>query len=168
MEETKERKIVVAVDESEESMEALSWSLDNLFPYGSNNTLILLYVKPPLPVYSSIDAAGFTVTGDPVAALKKYENELVESVMARSRNVYQDFESDINIERKVGRGDAKEVIYVRYISNAVQNLKADMLVMGTHDYGFFKRALLGSVSEYCAKRVKCPVIIVKKNMPQNN
>lgn len=58
MEETKERKIVVAVDESEESMEALSWSLDNLFPYGSNNTLILLYVKPPLPVYSSIDAAG--------------------------------------------------------------------------------------------------------------
>lgn len=40
----------------------------------------------------------------------------------------------INLERKVGRGDAKEVI-----CNAVQNLKADMLVMGTHDYGFFKR-----------------------------
>ncbi|CAF2049168.1 unnamed protein product [Brassica rapa] len=163
MEETKERKIVVAVDESEESMEALSWSLDNLFPYGSNNTLILLYVKPPLPVYSSIDAAGFIVTGDPVAALKKYEHELVESVMARSRTVYQDFESDINIERRVGRGDAKEVI-----CNAVQKLKADMLVIGTHDYGFFKRALLGSVSEYCAKRVKCPVIIVKKKNPQNN
>ncbi|KAH0912592.1 hypothetical protein HID58_035913, partial [Brassica napus] len=160
MEETKERKIVVAVDESEESMEALSWSLDNLFPYGSNNTLILLYVKPPLPVYSSIDAA---VTGDPVAALKKYEHELVESVMARSRTVYQDFESDINIERRVGRGDAKEVI-----CNAVQKLKADMLVIGTHDYGFFKRTLLGSVSEYCAKRVKCPVIIVKKKNPQNN
>ena len=110
-----------------------------------------------------VNFLGFIVTGDPVAALKKYENELVESVMARSRNVYQDFESDINIERKVGRGDAKEVI-----CNAVQNHKADMLVMGTHDYGFFKRALLGSVSEYCAKRVKCPVIIVKKNMPQNN
>ncbi|KAF3495391.1 hypothetical protein DY000_02056898 [Brassica cretica] len=118
---------------------------------------------PPLPVYSSIDAAGFIVTGDPVAAFKKYEHELVESVMARSRTVYQDFESDINIERRVGRGDAKEVI-----RNVVQKLKADMLVIGTHDYGFFKRALLGSVSEYCAKRVKCPVIIVKQKNPQNN
>ncbi|CAN8280291.1 unnamed protein product [Cochlearia groenlandica] len=162
MEETKERKIVVAVDESEESMEALSWSLDNLFPYGSNNTLILLYVKPPLPVYSSIDhAPGFIVKGDPIAALKKYEHELVESVMARSRTVYQDFEADIKIERRVGRGDAKEVI-----CNAVHQLSADMLVIGTHDYGFFKRALLGSVSEYCAKRVKCPVIIVKKKNSQ--
>ncbi|EOA25108.1 hypothetical protein CARUB_v10018416mg, partial [Capsella rubella] len=104
----------------------------------------------------------FIVTGDPVAALMKYEHELVESVMARSRTVYQDFESEINIERRVGRGDAKEVI-----CNAVQKLKADMLVMGTHDYGFFKRALLGSVSEYCAKRVRCPVIIVKKQ-PQDN
>ena len=40
----------------------------------------------------------------------------------------------INIERRVGRGDAKEVI-----RNVVQKLKADMLVIGTHDYGFFKR-----------------------------
>ncbi|KAJ0018505.1 hypothetical protein Pint_09513 [Pistacia integerrima] len=33
--------------------------------------------------------------------------------------------------------------------------------MGSHGYGFIKRALLGSVSDYCAKHVKCPVVIVK-------
>jgi hypothetical protein len=52
-----ERKIVVAVDESKESMYALSWCLSNLVSHSSKNTLVLLYVKPP-PVYSSYDAAG--------------------------------------------------------------------------------------------------------------
>lgn len=58
-----ESKIVVAVDESEESMYALSWCLSNLLSRNAaaaanNITLVLLYVKPPLPVYSSFDAAG--------------------------------------------------------------------------------------------------------------
>lgn len=51
-------KIVVAVDESEESMYALSWCLANLISQTTINTLVLLYVKPPPPVYSSLDVAG--------------------------------------------------------------------------------------------------------------
>ena len=56
----KEKRIVVAVDESEESMYALSWCLTNLVSAANNNksTLILLYVKPRPPLYNSIDAAG--------------------------------------------------------------------------------------------------------------
>lgn len=48
-------KIVVAVDESEESMHALSWCLSNLFPHTTTTTttLVLLYVKPPPSLYSS-------------------------------------------------------------------------------------------------------------------
>ena len=53
-----ESKIVVAVDESKESMHALSWCLSNLVSNNSKNTLVLLYVKPPPPVYTSFDAAG--------------------------------------------------------------------------------------------------------------
>lgn len=40
----------------------------------------------------------------------------------------------INVEKKIGSGDAKNVICV-----AVEKLAADVLVMGSHDYGFFKR-----------------------------
>ena len=57
----RESKIVVAVDESEESMYALSWCLSNFNSQNENNTnttLVLLYVKPPPPIYSSYDAAG--------------------------------------------------------------------------------------------------------------
>lgn len=53
-----ESKIVVAVDESKESMHALSWCLSNLVSHNSRNTLVLLYVKPPPSVYTSFDAAG--------------------------------------------------------------------------------------------------------------
>jgi len=52
-------KIVVAVDESEESMHALSWCISNLISHNSTATLVLLYVKPPPAMYSSFDVAGF-------------------------------------------------------------------------------------------------------------
>ncbi|OMO63983.1 Universal stress protein A [Corchorus capsularis] len=152
----KECKIVVAVDESQESMYALSWCVGNFFSEKTTNTLVLLYVKPPPPVYSSFDAAGYMFSGDVITALEKYGSDLVNSVMARAEAIYGKFSSNMGVERIVGSGDAKDVI-----CNTVEKIKADTLVMGCHGYGFFKRALLGSVSDHCAKNVKCPVVIVK-------
>uniref|UniRef100_A0A0E0RB20 UspA domain-containing protein n=1 Tax=Oryza rufipogon TaxID=4529 RepID=A0A0E0RB20_ORYRU len=43
----------------------------------------------------------------------------------------------------------------------VDKLGADVLVMGSHGYGLFKRALLGRVSDYCVRNASCPVLIVK-------
>ncbi|XP_047313021.1 universal stress protein PHOS32-like [Impatiens glandulifera] len=158
------RKIVVAVDESEESMQALSWCFTNLVSENSTNTpttVYLLYVKPPVPLYSSIDAAGYLFSGDIVGKMENYSKELAHSVMNRAESVYGNFNiaaaNNIKLEKKVGMGDAKEMICF-----AVEKLEADVLVMGSHDYGFFKRALLGSVSDYCAKHVKCPVVVVKR------
>lgn len=54
----KERKILVAVDESEESTYALSWCIENIIDRNSNDTLILLYSVPPRTVYSSLDGTG--------------------------------------------------------------------------------------------------------------
>lgn len=63
VEKREEKKIVVAIDESEESMYALSWCINNIISLpnqeSSNSTiLILLYVKPPPPAYSAFDVAG--------------------------------------------------------------------------------------------------------------
>ncbi|EEF47280.1 universal stress protein PHOS34 [Ricinus communis] len=152
----KERKILVAVDESKESMTALSWCLKNLVSPNSSSTLVLLYVKPPPPVYSAFDAAGYLFSGDVISAMEKYSKDLINSVMERAEAVYKNSISNVKIERVVGSGDAKDVI-----CNSVEKLRADTLVMGSHDYGFLKRTLLGSVSDYCARHVKCPVVIVK-------
>lgn len=156
----KDMRIVVAVDESEESMYALSWCLTNLLSQETktNNTVVLLYVKPPPPAYSSLDPAGYLFAGDVVATMEKYNRELANSVMNRAEEIYRGFNTTtIKVEKKIGSGDAKNVICV-----AVEKLGADVLVMGRHDYGFFKRALLGSVSEYCSKHVKCPLVVVKR------
>ncbi|XVF22107.1 hypothetical protein REPUB_Repub12eG0145400 [Reevesia pubescens] len=152
----KDCKIVVAVDESEESMYALSWCLGNLISQNTTNNLVLLYVKPPPPVYSSFDAAGYMFSTDVIRALEKYGSELVNSVMERAEAICGKFSSNIHLERIVESGDAKDVI-----CNTVEKIKADTLVMGSHGYGFLKRAILGSVSDHCAKHVKCPVVIVK-------
>ncbi|GLT71907.1 hypothetical protein SLA2020_438910 [Shorea laevis] len=105
---------------------------------------------------STTDAAGYMFSSDVVAALEKYGNELVNSVMERTEAIIRNYGTNINVERITGSGDAKDVI-----CSTVGKLGADTLVMGSHGYGFFKRALLGSVSDYCAKHVKCPVVIVK-------
>ncbi|XP_058188395.1 universal stress protein PHOS32 isoform X2 [Rhododendron vialii] len=163
----KDRRIVVAVDESEESMYALSWCLTNLLSQQAktnninNTTIVLLYVKPPPPAYSSMDPTGYLFGGDVVATMEKYSRDLANSVMNRAEEVYGAFNTTtIKVEKKIGSGDAKNVICV-----AVEKLAADVLVMGSHDYGFFKRALLGSVSDYCSKHVKCPLVVVKR--PKN-
>ncbi|KAG4981748.1 hypothetical protein JHK82_026612 [Glycine max] len=153
--EKKERKIMVAVDESQESMHALSWCITNLI--SETNKLVLLYVRPPSAFYS-LDAAGYNFSSDVVDAMEKYSMHLANSVMERAEAVCRDLNAtNINMERVVGVGHAKNVI-----CSAVKKLEADTLVMGTHGYGFFKRALLGSVSDHCAKHAKCPVVIVKQ------
>lgn len=53
-----ERRILVAVDEGEESMHALSWCLKNVVSQNSKDTLILLYAKPPRDVYTALDGTG--------------------------------------------------------------------------------------------------------------
>ncbi|RWR95210.1 universal stress protein PHOS32-like protein [Cinnamomum micranthum f. kanehirae] len=158
--ETKERKVAVAVDESEESMYALSWFLQNLVPDNHQNTLIfLIYARPPPAIYSPFDAAGDLFSSDVLATVEKYSKDLADSVMKRAKEVYQNFHN-VKIEERIGSGDARDVI-----CGLVDTLGVDVLVMGSHGYGFIQRALLGSVSDECAKKVKCPVLIVKR--PKN-
>ncbi|XP_011042240.1 PREDICTED: universal stress protein A-like protein [Populus euphratica] len=160
-------KIVVAVDESEESMHALSWCLSNLISHNSTTTLVLLYVKPPPIIYSSFDIAAHIFSADVIVAMEKYGTDLVNSVMKRAEAVFRNFNGNVNVEKVIGSGEAQDVI-----CDTVEKLRPDTLVMGSHGYGFLKRAILGSVSEHCAKRVKCPVVIVKhphdKTAPPSN
>ena len=76
--------------------------------------------------------------------------------MSKAQAVCMNSNTNIKVEKKVGSGDAKNVI-----CGTVEKLGADMLVMGCHGYGFLKRTLLGSVSYDCAKQVKCPMVVVK-------
>ncbi|PRQ42368.1 putative universal stress protein A [Rosa chinensis] len=159
----KERKILVAVDEGEESMYALSWCLKNVVSQNSKDTLILVYVKPPKAVYMPLDGTGYMFSTDIFAAMEKYSGQVASSVVEKAKKMCRDVlpELDVKVETRVENGDPRDVI-----CHLVEQIAADVLVMGSHGYGLIKRAFLGSVSNHCAQNAKCPVLIVKK--PKTN
>ena len=163
-----ERRVLVAVDEGEESMYALSWSLKNIIFQNSSDTLILLYVKPPHAVYSPLDSTaridhpetpGYLFSSDVSAAIEKYGQEVADCVLEKAKKLCKDLQN-VMVETRVESGDPRDVI-----CDMSQKLGADLLIMGSHGYGVVKRAFLGSVSNYCSQNVKCPILIVKKPKP---
>ncbi|XP_020240452.1 universal stress protein A-like protein [Cajanus cajan] len=152
-----QRRILVAVDEGEESMYALSWCLKNLVFQNSKDTLILLYVKAPRVVFSAFDGTGYLFSSDIAATMERYGQQVADAVLEKAKKLCNHVE---NLETRVESGDPRDVI-----CQMVQKLGVDVLVMGSHGYGLIKRAFLGSVSNHCAQNVKCPVLIVKKPKP---
>jgi nucleotide-binding universal stress UspA family protein len=45
-------------------------------------------------------------------------------------------------------------------------IKADMLVVGTHDHSGFERLLLGSIAETLMRKAGCSVFIVRPTKPR--
>lgn len=154
--EAKDRKILAAVDGSEESTNALSWCLKNIVAKNSKDTLVLLYSKKPLPFYPATDGPGYPFSTDLAASVERYNNELAESVMEKAKGLCKEVH-DVKVETRVELGDPRDVI-----CQVTEKLGADMVVMGTRGHGMIKRAFLGSVSNHCAQNVKCPVVIVKR------
>ncbi|MCL7027969.1 hypothetical protein MKW94_008595 [Papaver nudicaule] len=159
--EVQERKIVVAIDEGEESIYALTWAIKNVVSQNSHDTIILLYAKPPLKVYSTLDGSGYLFSSDVMVSMEKYSKDVADCVMEKAKRVCKDLKN-VKVEARIEKGDARDVI-----CEAVEKIGADVLVMGTHGYGMIKRAFLGSVSTHCAQNVKCPVLIVKKPKSSN-
>eukprot|EP00258_Populus_trichocarpa_P042306 XP_024458325.1 universal stress protein A-like protein [Populus trichocarpa] len=62
----------------------------------------------------------------------------------------------IKAETLILEGDPKDKI-----CRATEQMQADVLVVGSRGLGKIKRALLGSISDYCAHHAKCPILIVK-------
>ncbi|KAL5714298.1 hypothetical protein ACHQM5_016279 [Ranunculus cassubicifolius] len=158
--------VVVAVDSSEESMKSLRWALDNLkFESPSTATLHILTVQPPPSLSSGINPGAIPFGGPKfsevpafAAAIEAHQKRISDAIIDHALKICEDEKTQINIETKIVVGDAKEVI-----CQVVEQLKADLLVMGSHSYGPIKRMFLGSVSNYCTNQAQCPVMVVKES-----
>ncbi|KAI3956473.1 hypothetical protein MKX01_016886, partial [Papaver californicum] len=128
-----ERKIVVAVDEGEESIYALTWAIKNVVSQNSSNDIIiLLYAKPLRAVYSTLDGPGNLFSSDVIMSMEKYSKEVADCVIEKAKRVCKDLQN-VKVETMIENGDAREVI-----CDAVEKIGADVLVMGTHGYGMIK------------------------------
>jgi nucleotide-binding universal stress UspA family protein len=67
----------------------------------------------------------------------------------------------VRAERRVEEGDAVEVIL-----RVAQEVRADLIVMGTHGRTGLGRLLMGSVAELVVRKAGCPVLTVKAPFPE--
>ncbi|TKW28831.1 hypothetical protein SEVIR_3G354000v4 [Setaria viridis] len=150
--------MVAGVDESDHSFYALQWALQHFFPAGQPQQYRLVVVTAKPSAASAVGLAGpgaADVLPFVEADLKRTALRVIEKAKELCAQV-------ADAEYEAMEGDARNVL-----CDAVERHHAEMLVVGSHGYGAIKRAVLGSVSDYCAHHAHCTVMIVKKPKPKH-
>ncbi|XP_076954986.1 universal stress protein PHOS34-like isoform X2 [Bidens hawaiensis] len=154
------RCVVVAVDGSEESMKGLQWALDNV-KLRTDGSLIIIHVQSPPSIAAGLNPGSIPFGGPSdvevpafTAAIEAHQRRITDAIITHALKICAD--NNAEVKTQVLIGDPKEKI-----CEAVEELHADLLVMGCRSFGPIKRMLLGSVSNYCSNHVSCPVMIVK-------
>ncbi|KAL0437613.1 UNVERIFIED_CONTAM: hypothetical protein Sradi_0469200 [Sesamum radiatum] len=148
--------MVVGLDDSDHSFYALEWTLQHFFspsPENSPFKLVIVHAKP-----SALTAIGLAGPGS--AEVLPYVDLDLRKIAARVLEKAKELCTAKSVNDalfEVADGDARNVL-----CEAVEKHHASVLVVGSHGYGALKRAVLGSVSDYCAHHAHCSVMIVKK------
>ncbi|XAR62085.1 hypothetical protein NMG60_11016698 [Bertholletia excelsa] len=162
--------VIVSVDGSDESMNALRWAVDNLKLRSkdgdpdSGGRFVILHVQSPPSIAAGLNPGGIPFGGPSdvevpafTAAIEAHQRRITEAILKHALQICSEKKVN-NIKTQVVIGDPKEKI-----CEAVDDLPADLLVMGSRAFGPIKRMFLGSVSNYCSNHANCPVMIVKNS-----
>ncbi|XP_050235924.1 universal stress protein PHOS34 [Mercurialis annua] len=148
--------MIVGADDSEHSLYALEWTLDRFFvSFGPNFPfkLVVVHAKP-----TATSAVG--MVGPGAAEVLPYIDSDLRKIAAGVLHKAKDIctsKSVTDVIYETVEGDARNVL-----CEAVERHHASVLVVGSHGYGAIKRAVLGSVSDYCTHHAHCTVMVVKK------
>jgi nucleotide-binding universal stress UspA family protein len=133
------RFIVVGVDGSEASVEALRWAIDQARATGARLVVIAAWEVP------------WTIMFSPTSLDEDYARSAKEKF---ERAVHDGLAGvdDVEVELRMVEWDPS--------ASLVEAAKgADLLVIGSHRYGALHGRHLGSVASYCAHHAPCPVLI---------
>jgi nucleotide-binding universal stress UspA family protein len=137
--------IVVGIDGSEASKEALAWALEEAGLRRSTLRVVYAWRSPLVGGRSYIPPELF----DP-EVLRRSAQELLDGFVAE---VTGGTSPDVELELVPLEGPAALVL--------VEGAEgAELLVVGSRGRGGFAGLLLGSVSQQCAQHARCPVVIV--------
>jgi nucleotide-binding universal stress UspA family protein len=144
------QQIVVGVDGSTSSIQALKWAIGQaaLIKTTLTGASIEAVIAWQFP---NTHGALLPDTGDyPVLAA-----ENLDKAIAAARNASTGpGEADVTITSYVGEGPAAEILLDRA-------RHARLLVVGNRGHGGFSEALLGSVSQNVVHHAACPVVVIR-------
>lgn len=148
--------VVVGVDGSARSIEALRWALAEArlrkAPLRALHSWI--YLHPLVPLLVGYPYARDTIepaAADAATAARQAAETILDQALAELGEV-----GDVDVERVIAQGSAAQAL----IDAATEQ---DILVVGSRGHGGFAGLLLGSVSQQCAQHACCPVVIVRAN-----
>lgn len=147
--------IVVGVDGSGASLEALRWALDEARLRGAR--VVALHAWTFVPAAPIGDPGMIAIpSGDLVGQLEA-EKAAAERDLASSVAEAAGAEPTIEIESRLVEADAAEAL-------VAESASADLVVVGSHGRSGLRAAILGSVSRHVVDHARCPVVVVR---PQN-
>jgi nucleotide-binding universal stress UspA family protein len=138
-------RILVPHDFSETAEHALSYAIGLAHKLGAAITLVHAFDTPS---YGYPDA--FLASHDVAAQFEQVAVEALEKIAARVR------EQGLKVDTVVWRGAP----WVE-IAALAEQIRADVIVMGTHGRRGVAHALLGSVAEKVVRIAPCPVMTVR-------
>lgn len=147
-------KILLADDGSRFGDAAVKEVLRRPWPAGSEVKVVSVIEPPPAPAPA---AWAFSI--------EDYKKEAVELKRARARKTIEAAErildtredKTLKVTTEILEGSPKQTLL-----EEAEAWGADLIVVGSHGYGFWDRLLLGSVSNAVASRAKCSVEIVRQ------
>jgi nucleotide-binding universal stress UspA family protein len=143
--------IVVGVDGSEGSLQALRWAADEARLRKALLQVVLAWDYPAsLFAGASFSVPDLEILGD--------FGKLAEARLGQALQDASSALEGVEVERRVIEG-APALALIEAAKGA------DLLVVGTRGHGGFVGLLLGSVSQQCAHHAPCPIVIVPPAKP---
>lgn len=147
--------VLVATDGTEQSDEALR--AISKFSFTDDDSIkIISVIDMALPF--SIDIYGGFVP--PNIDVEKAAKENADKVLNKALDAIKTSVGDknINISTEVLFGSPES----RIVETA-EEIKADLIIVGSHGYGSWERLLLGSVSDSVVHHAPCSVLVVRSS-----
>lgn len=143
------RPIVVGVDGSAASLDALRWAAHQARIAGAPLRAVTAWTFPEHPTPFGL-VPDIPPPSDELDVVRARLEEVTTPAAAA--------EGVTEVEMDVVTGDATSVL----VEEAAD---AQLLVIGSRGLGSFAGALLGSVSEHCVRHAPCPVVVVRHQAP---
>lgn len=143
-------RIVVGVDGSVESQEALRWALEEGELRAAEVVAVHSYGHGP----SDVPKTYLAEAGKLDEARQAERQEAQELIAAALEHAGAD-ERKVTVTRELAPGEPPTAALLE------RSAEADLLVIGSRGLGGFTGALLGSVSQHCVQHAACPVVVVR-------
>lgn len=147
-------KILLAVDGSTYGDDAVKEVASRPWPKGSEVRLISVVEPPPPPTPETWGLAMESYLSEMNEWARKHARTAVEEA---AKILRAGMEKKLPITTAVLMGSPRLAIL-----DESEAWRADLIVVGSHGYGFWQRVVLGSVSQGVASHAKCSVEIVRR------